>query len=353
MSVQIDGSTGNIIAIKADYSGDVSIGGTLTYEDVTNIDAVGLITARNGIKVDDLGVQVGTGATIDGATNTLTFLTNGSERFRVDSSGNLGLGESSSIDARLHVNSGTDNTALFLESTDGDVNLGMADNAGSCRLLQAGGNLRFRTGGNANAFGTGDSERMVLDSSGNIGLGGITSPTWASDGGIHLGDDYGIGFGDGGSGRPDFQVITAGDGRLDLRCGFGADDPDISIDSSGRLLVGTTTAGAFTNRRVSIVTSSGTTALELRSATDGDSRIVFTDSTDSSNSGSYKGQINYDQSSDYMSFNTNGNNERMRIDSSGHIYIGRTVDSDSQGTTIRNDGFLRLNRNGSTQAVFN
>ena len=153
-----------------------------------------------------------------------------------------------------------------------------------------------------------------LDSSGNW-LGGITSPTWASDGGIHLGDDYGIGFGDGGSGRPDFQLITAGDGRLDLRCGFGADDPDISIDSSGRLLVGTTTAGAFTNRRVSIVTSSGTTALELRSATDGDSRIVFTDSTDSSNSGSYKGQINYDQSSDYMSFNTNGNNERMRIDS--------------------------------------
>ena len=255
MSVQIDGSTGNIIAIKADYSGDVSIGGTLTYEDVTNIDAVGLITARNGIKVDDLGVQVGTGATIDGATNTLTFLTNGSERFRVDSSGNLGigaaapkevidargaavfsgdhatsqnaygtahgimlsstsnlasikavsngsndvairfiplssgsgseamridssgnlgLGESSSIDARLHVNSGTDNTALFLESTDGDVNLGMADNAGSCRLLQAGGNLRFRTGGNANAFGTGDSERMVLDSSGRL-LIGLTS----------------------------------------------------------------------------------------------------------------------------------------------------------------------------------
>ena len=32
-------------------SGNVSIGGTLTYEDVTNIDSVGLITARNGIVV--------------------------------------------------------------------------------------------------------------------------------------------------------------------------------------------------------------------------------------------------------------------------------------------------------------
>ena len=97
------------------------------------------------------------------------------ERLRIDSSGNLGLGESSSIDARLHVNSGTDNTTLFLESTDSDVNLGMADNSGSCRLLQSGGNLRFRTGGNANAFGTGDDEKMVLNSSGQLLIGTDTS----------------------------------------------------------------------------------------------------------------------------------------------------------------------------------
>ena len=31
------------------FTGDVSIGGTLTYEDVTNIDSVGLITARRDI----------------------------------------------------------------------------------------------------------------------------------------------------------------------------------------------------------------------------------------------------------------------------------------------------------------
>ena len=35
----------------ATFSGNVSIGGTLTYEDVTNVDAVGLITARAGIEV--------------------------------------------------------------------------------------------------------------------------------------------------------------------------------------------------------------------------------------------------------------------------------------------------------------
>ena len=31
--------------------GNISIGGTLTYEDVTNVDSVGIITARNGIHV--------------------------------------------------------------------------------------------------------------------------------------------------------------------------------------------------------------------------------------------------------------------------------------------------------------
>ena len=36
---------------NASFSGNVSVGGTLTYEDVTNIDAVGLVTAQNGIVV--------------------------------------------------------------------------------------------------------------------------------------------------------------------------------------------------------------------------------------------------------------------------------------------------------------
>ncbi len=41
----------NITGVGATFSGNVSIGGTLTYEDVTNIDSVGLITARNGLNV--------------------------------------------------------------------------------------------------------------------------------------------------------------------------------------------------------------------------------------------------------------------------------------------------------------
>ena len=91
----------------------------------------------------------GSGDLIFSTRNASSF----GERLRIQHDGRVGIGESSSIDARLHVNSGTDNATLFLESTDGDVNLCMADDAGSCRLLQAGGALAFRTGGNANAFG--------------------------------------------------------------------------------------------------------------------------------------------------------------------------------------------------------
>jgi len=57
--------SGNISAVDGNFSGNVTIGGTLTYEDVTNIDSVGIITARDGIKV-------GTGVTI---------LTNGRAEF--------------------------------------------------------------------------------------------------------------------------------------------------------------------------------------------------------------------------------------------------------------------------------
>ena len=46
-----DDVSGNITGVAGTFSGNVTIGGTLTYEDVTNIDSVGLVTARNGLQV--------------------------------------------------------------------------------------------------------------------------------------------------------------------------------------------------------------------------------------------------------------------------------------------------------------
>ena len=60
MAVQI---SGNDITVPRDgtFTRNVTIGGTLTYEDVTNIDSVGLVTARNGIEI---GARPGVAASI-------------------------------------------------------------------------------------------------------------------------------------------------------------------------------------------------------------------------------------------------------------------------------------------------
>ena len=85
-------------------SGNVSIGGTLTYEDVTNVDSVGMVTARNGIEVIAGGaniVGVVTASTgIDAASN-LILKTGGSERLRIDGNGRVLIGTDATRQTRV------------------------------------------------------------------------------------------------------------------------------------------------------------------------------------------------------------------------------------------------------------
>ncbi len=57
----IDQFSGNISGIAATFTGPVTIGGTLTYEDATNVDSVGLVTARTGVRVTAGGMVVTAG----------------------------------------------------------------------------------------------------------------------------------------------------------------------------------------------------------------------------------------------------------------------------------------------------
>jgi hypothetical protein len=66
--------TGNITGTTGTFSGNVSVGGTLTYEDVTNVDSVGMITARKGIQVladgiNAVGVVTATSLDVNGDTD--------------------------------------------------------------------------------------------------------------------------------------------------------------------------------------------------------------------------------------------------------------------------------------------
>ena len=72
-------STGIITATKFDgpfdsltVSGNLSVGGTITYEDVTNVDSVGVITARSGIQ--GIGIQSGGVNVAVGVITALNFI---------------------------------------------------------------------------------------------------------------------------------------------------------------------------------------------------------------------------------------------------------------------------------------
>jgi len=74
--------SGVVVSAAATFSSDVSIGGTLTYEDVTNVDVVGLITARSGIKFGAAGIggtiRANGDTTLAGVVTATSFVGDGS-----------------------------------------------------------------------------------------------------------------------------------------------------------------------------------------------------------------------------------------------------------------------------------
>ena len=74
--------TGNSIVGVVDITttGDVSIGGTLTYQDVSNVDSVGLITAREGI-------SIGAGKSVGSSSGTVIYYGDGSNLSGLPQSG--------------------------------------------------------------------------------------------------------------------------------------------------------------------------------------------------------------------------------------------------------------------------
>ena len=214
-----------------------------------------------GIK--ELNLMSASGTPTIESPNDIVFKSGGSnERVRITSGGNMGVGGLASPGALLSIPAGESNTPRFAIESAVDANdftitqyedgngtytmLGQnvkLNSSGNNTILDSAhrtaaiqldarnnGNVTFYTGA-ANAVG----ERLRITSDGNIGMGGITSPSFTTGNGLHLGDNYAIGFGAGGNSRPDFQIVTDGS-SLDFRCGFGADTADISMTTGGNLV---------------------------------------------------------------------------------------------------------------------
>ena len=92
----------------------------------------------------------------------------------------------------------------------------------------------------------------------------------------------------------------------------------LRIDSSGRVLVGTTTEGAGTYAEAFTVEGSTHCGMTIRSATDGVGSIYFSDGT--SGDSEYRGYIEYNHTSDFFKFATAAT-ERLRITGGGGFHF--------------------------------
>jgi len=217
-------------------------------------------------------------------------------------------------------------------------------------------------------FYTAATERLRIDSSGRVLLGtttvgyntadnltvadsgdcGITIRSGASSSGS-------IYFADGTTGSAEYEGFidyqqTAGN----LRFGTGGGQERLRIDSSGRLLVGTTNAVAFGSRQV-LAVANGTTGgvLSLYNSTTATANTRIS----SNPTGSEINDIGIHAASTNGSIiaYTNNDTERLRIDSSGHLLIGKTVEaSATQGINLDGSiGFGGFARNGGAGLLVN
>ena len=113
-------TTGNI-------TGNLTVGGVLTYDDVTNVDSIGIITARSDVSIADKIIHTGDTNTAIRfpATDTFTVETSGSERVRIDPNGKFLVGTtetSSNQSGALNV-FGTDGTTSFVSIRRGSNNV--------------------------------------------------------------------------------------------------------------------------------------------------------------------------------------------------------------------------------------
>ena len=170
-------------------TGNISVGGTLTYEDVTNVDSVGIITARSTIDAQG-DVSIADKIIHSGDTNTairfpaadtISFETAGTERLRIDSSGLIGIGLSVYADTsaseydgdanNLVVGTGSGNEGITILSGQNVSNYGsifFADGTGATNSKR--GQLRYEQNNEVMSFYTAGVEKVRINAAGNVGI---------------------------------------------------------------------------------------------------------------------------------------------------------------------------------------
>ena len=173
-----------------DVDGNVTIGGTITYEDVTNVDSIGVITARTKIVLGDFIEHLDDTDTKFGfsAEDTFTIHTDGSEKLRLTNQGRLGIGTDSpdemleifGVDPKIRLTDSTQDknnrrSEIFNNEGDTTYNTVKAGAAGT-HIFQGNGTELLRITSDGDLIATGGLDAIGIQSGGvNIAVGIITA----------------------------------------------------------------------------------------------------------------------------------------------------------------------------------
>jgi hypothetical protein len=210
------------------------------------------------------------------AGSFLGFGVDGSERMRITSAGNVGIGTSAPSLTGLAILTGGQNKGVLLarnaagtSPTSGQsfgsyafkgIMDGANSNAAAEAMIEAvaaedhtgataATNMLFYTKPSGTGPGSGPTERMRIDSSGNVVIGGLNSTGSQK---LHISSSGTVGI------RLDNQLTNTWDITNDSNLIFTRGGTErMRIDSSGDLLVGTTTGTIGTGNFGAVVTQSG------------------------------------------------------------------------------------------------
>ncbi|AIR93412.1 tail fiber protein [Prochlorococcus phage P-TIM68] len=281
-------------SILINTDGSVSIAGTMTYEDVTNVDAVGIITGRNNIDAQKQ-VLVGTGVSVKaGGLNVTAGITTVQALQAQAISGTTGTFSGAVSGTRGTFSQEVDIAQDLVHTGDTDTKISFGTD--SIRLDTAGALAVQVVSDQKVGFGTNNPQKQVDVYNATAGTLRVSNSSKSVD------------------------LITNSTGGLLRTIGsypltFNTNQTDrMTLDSNGRLLLGTTTEGHSNADDLTIATSANT-GITIRSGTSNDGNIFFSDAT--SGSGETQGTIKYDHGDDKFTLNVNGST-RLSVNSSGN-----------------------------------